>query len=275
MSYNSEEYVKYATFCHRVKPWIDPWEQDIHVHTVEETILVCSEGSCTVINNGHTLQIPTPAFIWNRLGSFHVMSQADETAEVYIACFNPQIFADFPKRLLHNDFVSGTSLFVLPLNNKQLERMRQLYLVLCDGPNFQRQMILPCIFYQISHYLRDGSEPIILTNTCDYIVDVVDFLQHHWSEKLKIAELAEKFHVGTTKLKKDFKYITAETIHGYQLRMQVYAARNLLNSTDLPLVQIAMESGFTDESHLIRSCRKILGMTPGEYRHQFKQRWNR
>lgn len=275
MSCNSEEYVKYSTFCMKVKPEKDPWETEVHVHTVEEMILVCSKGSCTVINNGHTLQIPTPAFIWNRLGSFHVISQIDETADAYIACFHPQIFADIPKRLLHDEFAAGTSFFALPLNSKQLERMKQLYMVLRDGPHFQRQMILPCIFYQISHYLRDGSEPIILTNTCDYIVDVVDFLQHHWSEKLKITDLAEKFHVGTTKLKKDFKHITTETVHGYQLRMQVHAARNLLNSTELPLVQIAIECGFTDESHLIRSFRKILGMTPGEYRSQFKQRWNR
>jgi len=153
--------------------------------------------------------------------------------------------------------------------------MKQLYLALAGGPHFQRQMILPCIFYQIGQYLKNGSEPIILTNTCDYIVDVVDFLQHHWSEKLNISELADKFHVGTTKLKKDFKYITTETIHGYQLRMQLQAARTLLNSTDLPLVQIAMECGFTDESHLIRSFRKNLGMTPGEYRSRFKQRWNK
>ena len=153
--------------------------------------------------------------------------------------------------------------------------MRQLYRVLLGGPVFQRQMILPCIFYQISHYLKDGRQPIVLTNTCDYIVDVVDFLQHHWSEKLTITDLAEKFHVGTTKLKKDFKQITTETIHTYQLRMQVHAARNLLNSTDLSLVQIAVECGFTDESHLIRSFRKVLGSTPGEYRTWFKNRWNR
>ena len=275
MSCNSEEYVKYSTFCMKAQPQIDPWETDVRVHTVEELILICSEGSCTVINNGHTLQIPTPAFIWNRLGSFHMMAQVDQEAEAYIACFHTQIFSDFPKRLLYDAFAAGSSLFALPLTDKQTDRMRQLYTVLIGGPVFQRQMILPCIFYQISHYLKDGRQPIVLANTCDYIVDVVDFLQHHWSEKLTIADLAEKFHVGTTKLKKDFKQITTETIHTYQLRMQVHAARNLLNSTDLSLVQIAVECGFTDESHLIRSFRKVLGSTPGEYRTWFKNRWNR
>jgi len=275
MSCNSEEYVKYSTFCMKAKPEKDPWETEVHVHTVEEMILVCSKGSCTVINNGHTLQLTTPALIWNRLGSFHVMAQIDPEAEAYIICFHPQIFSDIPQRLVHNEFADGSCLFSLPLTDTQAERMKLLYLTLSGGPGFQRLMILPCFFHQIGQYLKSGSVPTILPNTCDYIVDVVDYLQHHWSEKLKITDLAEKFHVGTTKLKKDFKHITTETVHGYQLRMQVHAARNLLNSTELPLVQIAIECGFTDESHLIRSFRKILGMTPGEYRNQFKQRWNR
>jgi len=275
MSCNSEEYVRYSTFCMKMNTAKDPWETDVHAHTVEEMILVCSEGVCTVINNGHTQEIPTPAFIWNRLGVFHVMSRIDNTAEAYIACFHPQIFAEMPKRLLPNDFITGSSLFALPLNISQTQRMKQLYLALFDSPHFQRQLLLPCIFHQITQYLKNGSEAITLTNTCDYIVDVVDFLQHHWSEKLTIPELAEKFHVGTTKLKKDFKRITTETVHGYQLRMQLYAARRLLNSTELPLVQIASECGFTDESHLIRAFRKDLGITPGDSRLRHKQKWNK
>lgn len=275
MSCNSEEYVRYSTFCMRVNPKKDPWEAEVRVHTIEEMILVCTEGTCTVISNGHSQQIPTPAFIWNRLGSFHAMSQIDEEAEAYLACFHPQIFAEMPKRLIPNDFVSDSSLFALPLSAAQAERIKQLYLVLFNSPHFQRQLLFPCIFHQISQYLKNGSEPITLTNPCDYIVDVVDFLQHHWSEKLTIPELAEKFHVGTTKLKKDFKHITTETIHGYQLRMQLHAARRLLNSTELPLVQIASECGFTDESHLIRSFRKDLGITPGASRLRHKEKWNK
>jgi len=275
MSCNSEEYVKYSTFCMKLKPHIDPWDREVHVHTVEEMILVCSEGVCTVINNGHTQEIPTPAFIWNRMGSFHVMSQIDDRAEAYIICFHPQIFADIPKHLLHDDFVAGSCLFALPLTAVQSDRMKQLYLVLSGGPHFQRQMMLPCIFYQVAQYLDSGSAPILLTNPCDYIADVVDYLQRHWFERITTAALAAKFHVGTTKLKKDFKRITTETIRGYQLRMHLQAARNLLNSTDLPLVQIAMSCGFTDESHLIRSFRQNLGLTPGEYRSRFKERWNK
>lgn len=274
MSCNSEEYVKYPTFCMKLQPASDPWETDIHVHTVEELILVCSPGSCTVINNGQTHRITTPALIWNRLGSFHVMAQIDQEAEAYIVCYHPQFFSDMPGHLLRNGFVSGSCLFALSLTDAQTQRLRQLYLALRDSPNFQRKLLLPCIFDQLSQYLKHGSKPILAQNTCDYIVDVVDLLQRHWAEKLTIPELADRFHVGTTKLKKDFKRITAETLHGYQLRMQLQAARSRIGSSELPLAQIASECGFTDESHLIRTFRKLLGITPGEYRLQLKHRWN-
>ena len=259
----------------RINTKKDPWETDVHMHTVEEMILVCSEGTCTVINNGHIQQIKTPAFIWNRLGSFHAMSQIDPTAEAYLVCFHPQIFSKMPKEFLPNDFSSDCCLFALPLTTNHAQRMKQLFLVLFDSPHFQRQMILPCIFHQINQYLKNGSEPIKRNTTYNYIVDVVNFLQHHWSEKLTIPELAAKFHVCATKLKRDFKYITTETVHSYQLRMQLYAARRLAVNTNLPLVQIATECGFTDESHLIHAFRKYLGITPGIARNQHKEKWNK
>lgn len=34
MSCNSEEYVRYSTFCMRVNPQKDPWEAEIRVHTI-------------------------------------------------------------------------------------------------------------------------------------------------------------------------------------------------------------------------------------------------
>lgn len=275
MSCNSEEYVKYSTFCMKMNANKDPWEPKVHVHTVEEMILICSEGTCTVINNGHTQEIKTPAFIWNRLGSFHAMSQCDPEAEAYLLCYLPQFFEEMPKELLPSDFASDCSLFSLPLTPNHAQRMKQLFLILFESPHNQRRMIIPCILYQIEQYLKSGSQPIELTTSCNYIVDVVDFIQHNWSEKLTIPELAAKFHVCASKLKRDFKHITTETIHGYQMRMQLYAARRLTNCTDLSLVQIASKCGFTDESHLIRSFRKYLGTTPGAARKIHQEKWNK
>jgi AraC family transcriptional regulator len=46
----------------------------------------------------------------------------------------------------------------------------------------------------------------------------------------------------------------------------VERARELLASTDLPLVEVALRSGFTSQSHFTRYFRKLTATTPGAYR---------
>ena len=46
------------------------------------------------------------------------------------------------------------------------------------------------------------------------------------------------------------------------MQMRLQSARRLLARTNLPLLQIAIDCGFTDESHLIRAFRKDIGTTP-------------
>lgn len=273
MSFESEKYNQYSSYCTRYRPEKHSWERDIHVHTVEELLLITGEGNCTIANNGMTVRISAPAIIWNRIGSFHAVTELDEGLLVQVAVFPPQILAQTPPHLLRTDFMNDRSFFAMVLTEPQAERILLLFQTLFTGPQFQRQLLFPCIFHQISLYLASGVTPIVNTQTDHYIFDVVKFLQETENENVTIPELAERFNVGTTKLKKDFKQITSQTIHGFHLQTRLHTAIRLLSGTKLPLAQVAAHCGFTDESHLIRSFRKHFGATPAEIRSNYKTKW--
>jgi transcriptional regulator GlxA family with amidase domain len=44
----------------------------------------------------------------------------------------------------------------------------------------------------------------------------------------------------------------------------------MLRNTDLPLSEIAIAVGFTDQSHLARHFRTITGVSPSLARHRFR-----
>ena len=57
------------------------------------------------------------------------------------------------------------------------------------------------------------------------------------------------------------RYITA---------IRLNAARGLLEVTDKPLSEIAVETGFWDQSHFTKMFKLERGVTPGEYRRRHR-----
>ena len=51
-------------------------------------------------------------------------------------------------------------------------------------------------------------------------------------------------------------------------RRRVEQAAQLLMNKDLPLAEVAMKSGFSDQSHMTRLFRRATGLTPAKYREQ-------
>ena len=278
MSYAGRRYAEHSTFFTPIFPYEDYWDQQIHSHTTEELLLIVTEGICTVDSNGHSYQIPTPAFIWNRAGSYHLVSNVNKgDRPSSAASFLPSILADIPAKLRFADFMQGYGLFAMPLNPERLFRLEALFMVLVESPLPQRQLLLPCIFHQVSQYLKNGAETICSASRYSYIFQVLSLLESAGNEKLTIKELAERFHVSRNKLESDFKQATGQTIHAFRMRIHMQSAQFMLINTKQSLVQIAVACGFTDESHLIRAFRKEHGITPGMFRKKYAKdpRWTK
>lgn len=276
MSYDSAQYSDWSCCFIPVRQDQDLWDRHIHSHTTEELLLIISKGHCMIDSNGSTYRVPTPAFIWNRAGSYHkIVNVPEDTRVSFLVAFVSDILADIPPKLHFSNFMHGHGLFALPLNTKRLNKMKGLFHVLINSPLPQRQLLLPCIFHQITMYLKAGTEPIVSSSRYEYISQVLDLLENSRGEKMTSKQLAARFHVSRNKLEADFKEATGQTIYTFRTQLQLQSARVLLITTDQSLVEIANACGYTDESHLIRSFRKKYGVTPGVFRTQHKQnpRW--
>jgi len=84
-------------------------------------------------------------------------------------------------------------------------------------------------------------------------------------EKITLDELCKHFHCDKFKLLRQFKQHTGLSPINYLISLRIEEAKKLMCS-DLPLVQIALESGFYDQSHFSNYFLKIVGLTPQVYR---------
>ena len=81
-----------------------------------------------------------------------------------------------------------------------------------------------------------------------------------------IGEIAAEVGVSRTELNRLARTECGHTITGELIRQRLLRARRLLAATDLPLREIARETGFCHAAHLANAFRRAFALTPGAYR---------
>jgi AraC family transcriptional regulator len=99
---------------------------------------------------------------------------------------------------------------------------------------------------------------------------VLDFINENYARDLSLAELAAVGGMSTFHFAREFKRATGETPHQYLIKTRVDRAKELLSRSELPLVEVGFQSGFSHQSHFTRLFRKSTGTTPHSYRLRFQ-----
>lgn len=103
-----------------------------------------------------------------------------------------------------------------------------------------------------------GLAPPILRNVLDYI-------ESHLTQPLTQREVAAIAHVSPFHFARLFKQATGQSLHQYILSRRIAAAQRLLLSDRWTLAEIALQVGFTDQSHLTRHFKRHCGVTPKRF----------
>lgn len=95
---------------------------------------------------------------------------------------------------------------------------------------------------------------------------VMEYIEANLDGDLSLSTLAAIAGLSTSHLKTQFKRSTGLPVHEYVVHRRVDRARGLLLRSEMPASLVALESGFSHQSHMARCMRRVLGVTPGEVR---------
>lgn len=95
---------------------------------------------------------------------------------------------------------------------------------------------------------------------------VREHVEAHMSENIDLAALAAIAGLSVYHFARAFKHSTGVTPHQYLVSRRIERAKEMLARTEAPLAEIALATGFSDQSHLSRHFRQILGITPSHFR---------
>jgi AraC family transcriptional regulator len=94
--------------------------------------------------------------------------------------------------------------------------------------------------------------------------NVLDYIEAHLDDALTLAELATVAGFSLSHFKSLFKQAVGVPVHRYVLERRVERARTLLLEGGRSMVDIALEAGFTHQSHMARCMRRVLGLSPSQ-----------
>lgn len=115
-------------------------------------------------------------------------------------------------------------------------------------------------------FLSCHTKTLLISKNCNVqIVDDIKFyINQNLFNKITIPNLAKKFNIDKFKLIKLFKSVTGLTPINYMIIQRLNYSKELI-SKKLPLVDVALECGFYDQSCFTNYFTKYYGISPLNY----------
>lgn len=93
-----------------------------------------------------------------------------------------------------------------------------------------------------------------------------ELMRKHLATGIYLEDIAKACQLSPSAFIKGFRKSLGTSPHQWLLLQRIEHAIELMRSANLPLVDIALTCGFTDQSHFTRIFTKKMGMSPGAYR---------
>ena len=171
------------------------------------------------------------------------------------------MMADQGARLAHAPFVRGSDTL------RQLGSRLQRELAVDDG--FSALAVHGLAFELIAHFGRDltrervGPAPAWLRGVKERVEQELD---QGWS----LAELGAEAGKHPAHLARAFQQHYGCTIGAHIRRARAERAARLLRSSAMPMIDIALDCGYSDAAHFSRSFKAVFSLTPTAYRERMR-----
>lgn len=196
------------------------------------------------------LTVGSDSFICKKDNSFAILPyiphiiKAQNPYSLLILCISKNIIGKYSKDKIKNN-------------------IRHLLTAVCELELTKKQIV------QLLNCLDFHSQ--LFSSTTESFIDTVKRQIECYPEmKLIIDEMAYSLYISKYHFIRRFKQIVGLTPHQFQIQNRVRKAQRMLNDID-SITEVALITGFCDQSHFIKQFEKYIGLTPTVYKASCRQ----
>ncbi len=123
----------------------------------------------------------------------------------------------------------------------------------------------------IKQIKKESAQYFPRQKTVEQLAPALQYINENYtSEAISVAKLAELCRVSEVYLRKMFQNAFSVSPAVYMRNLRLQYAKELMQTEEYSVTDVAMMSGFNDTAYFIREFKKAVGATPSTYRKEMK-----
>lgn len=255
----------------RQKDVLEHWHRELEVgytfaghaeHYIDGKVHRASPG---------TLFVTNPESIHKIVSDINIDESVDVVATVLI--INPE----FVEQLIP-DLKKMYFLTEVHSEKKVIEKIMRVFFEYADHQKMLQpfeEMKLMGLMYQLMYLIckdalvsREEAFPINNEKNMERLRGIMMYVNTHYTEPIRQQEVAERFYFTREYFSRFFRKNTGMTFKEYLMKVRVRAAKEEILETEKSMLEIAMDSGFTDSRSLIHAFKEVYDITPYQFKKQ-------
>ncbi len=183
------------------------------------------------------------------------------------------IAPDFVEQLIRNEANDGRATLPLTIRVEAPPLVRSLWrrLSACvessdADTEYRARTLVELLIVKLIEVQIGTPNPADVARNLEAVRRAVTFIDGHLSEKLDVEAIARAADLSPFHFSRVFKTAYQMSLHKFVLERRLERARQLLLESDLPISSVALETGFSSQSHLTTAFGQRFGVPPAQFR---------
>lgn len=228
----------------------------LHMHPAAEIVFVLS-GELTLIKTHSRITLSAGAMSFIMPYEIHGYL-TENRSDMAVLIFPPELISEFDSRFAGKEFADPTTVADVITGqyiSSQLGR---------DGVDIYERKAF--IYHAAAQFCRHSELIPVHSGEHDLLLSAIKFISSHYTEDIALKDASRHCGVTSEHLCRVISKNTGMTFLDLLSAMRMQKSRFLLTDTDLPISDVAFESGFGSTRNFNRVFKRFFGITPKDLR---------
>lgn len=238
-------------------------------HFHEYYVIGFLESGCRKLlcNNGEYDVSKGDLLLFNPMDTHTCIQKGEYTLDYKFLNIKPEIMKRAVQEITGKNYLPYFSQTVI-LNSEVIILLRELHQAIMERQvDFEKEELFLLLLEQLlEKYAQNPEQKSLPPNLA--VESACKYIEQHYTERITLDELSEVAQMNKYSLVRNFAKIKGITPYCYLETIRVNTAKQLLEKHIEP-IDVAIQTGFVDQSHLTNHFKKFIGLTPKQYQNIF------